>query len=96
MTTFGNDILGFNRDFNIKVVYYNNILRNAGRRGLTKKELVTTSSIKLCGPAQLDLDLVLHLRASNNAEQIARLQPIRLGRVLLRLKVLLYRQQEIP
>jgi hypothetical protein len=70
MTTFGNDILGFNRDFNVKAVYYNNILRNAGLPGLTKKGLVTTYSIKLCGPAKLYLDLVLRLRASNNAEQV--------------------------
>jgi hypothetical protein len=70
MTTFSNDILGFNRDFNVKAVHYDNILRNAGLPGPTKTGLVTTYSIKLHQLAKLYLDLILRLRASNNAEQV--------------------------
>ena len=70
MASYGNDILAFNREFNVQAVHYDNVLRDAGRNGLVAEDLVTTYSIKLRGPVKLHLDAVLRLRASNNRERI--------------------------
>ena len=70
MDSYSGDILAFNREFNLLAVHYDNVLRDAGRRGLVAEDLVTTYSIKLRGPVKLHLDAVLRLRASNNRERI--------------------------
>ena len=70
MASYGDDILAFNREFNVQAVHYDNVLRDAGRNGLVAEDLVTTYSIKLRGPVKLHLDAVLRLRASNNRERI--------------------------
>jgi hypothetical protein len=69
MTTLSTDILDSNCKFNIKAIYYSNVLRNSGLPRLNKTDLITPYSIKLCWPIELYLDLVLYLRAINNNER---------------------------
>jgi hypothetical protein len=69
MAAFGNDILAFNREFNVLAVHFNNVLLDAGCPGLQARELVMSYSIKLRGPVKLHLDAVMRLRASTNRER---------------------------
>lgn len=69
MSTFGNDILAFNREFNVLAVHFNNVLLDAGCPGLNAGNLVMSYSIKLRGPVKLHLDAVMRLRASTNRER---------------------------
>jgi hypothetical protein len=70
MASFGTDVLTFNREFNLRSVHFDSVLRDAGRSGLNETDLVTTYLIKLRRPVKFHLDSVLRLRASYNNERV--------------------------
>jgi hypothetical protein len=67
---YEDDILAFNREFNIRPVHYDNILGDADQRGLDLGDWVTTYSIQLYGEVKQHLYAVMRLRDSNNVERI--------------------------
>jgi hypothetical protein len=67
--TFGEDVIAFNREFNVRAMQYNTCLRDAGSHCLQLTELLRAYQMKLRGGARAQIDAIICINAMMNRER---------------------------